>query len=350
MSTFPAARRLAPVLVAAVLALTGCSTTQVKAGSGIPPAPREALPTTVPDGTELRIGDQNAQLEVLLKSSGQDQNAPYKLGYNAFQGGPAILEAFRGGSLDVGIVSETPAVFAQAARQDVKIVGVAQTSRSAVHLVTAPGTTAQTVAELKGKKIAYTEGTTFQPAVLNALKRGGLKTTDVTLVNLQVLDIPAALQSGQVDAAALTEPLASKYLLPNAAKGAHEITDDKDLTSGLLLLITPGKTLEDPAKAAALRDFSARWTKALGWQNTHKDQWVQDYYVKRQNIPAGTGEQIYANTGTAAFPAYSEAVAAHQAIADVLSEAGAIPGKLDVTGEFDRRFEEVQQQARTTSG
>ncbi|MFF2041458.1 ABC transporter substrate-binding protein [Kitasatospora sp. NPDC058170] len=342
----PRTRRLAAALVlaASALALTACTSTG-GATTDAASAPQEPLPTAVPAGTELRIGDQNAQLEVLMKASGQDQGAPYTFGYNAFQGGPAILEAFRGGSLDLGIVSETPAIFAQAARQDVKVVGVAQTSRSAVHLVTSPGNPARTVAELKGRKIAYTEGTTFQPAVLNALQRAGLKPSDVTLVNLQVLDIPAALQSGQIDAAALTEPLASKYLLPNAERGAHEITDDKDLTSGLLLLITPGRTLRDPAKAAALRDLAGRWTKALTWQNTHEEEWVDQYYVKKQNIPAATGTQIYRNTGTAAFPSYDRAAADHQAIADLLSAAGAIPGKLDVSGEFDRRFEAAQRQS-----
>ncbi|MEE1825028.1 ABC transporter substrate-binding protein [Streptomyces sp. BE20] len=340
-------RRLAAALAVAALALTACASNGRTTGSaaGAAPAPQEPLPTSVPAGTDLRIGDQNAQLEVLLKASGQDQGTAYKLGYSAFQGGPAILEAFRAGSLDLGIVAETPAIFAQAAQQDVKVVGVAQTSRSAVHLVTSPGNPARTVAELRGKKIAYTEGTTFQPAVLNALKRAGLKTTDVTLVNLQVLDIPAALQSGQIDAAALTEPLASKYLLPNAEKGAHEITDDKDLTSGLLLLITPGKTLKDPARTAALADLTARWTKALTWQNANEAEWVEQYYVKRQNIPAATGSQIFRNTGTAAFPSYEQALTDHQAIADLLTTAGALPGKLDVSGEFDRRFEAVQRRA-----
>ncbi|MFB6892056.1 ABC transporter substrate-binding protein [Kitasatospora sp. NPDC056327] len=342
-------RRPAAVLAVAALALalTACASTGSGTGTtaGAPPAPQEALPTAVPAGTELRIGDQNAQLEMLLKASGQDRDTPYGLTYGAFQGGPTILEAFRAGSLDLGIVGETPAIFAQAAQQDVKVVGVAQTSRSSVHLVTSPGNPARTVAELKGKRIAYTEGTTFQPAVLNALKRAGLRTTDVTLVNLQVLDIPAALQSGQIDAAALTEPLASKYLLPNADKGAHEITDDKDLTSGLLLLITPGRTLRDPARAAALADLTARWTKALAWQNANEADWVEQYYVKKQNIPAATGAQVFRNTGTAAFPAYPQAVADHQAIADVLTDAGALPGKLDVAGTYDGRFEAVQRAA-----
>ncbi|WP_329115674.1 aliphatic sulfonate ABC transporter substrate-binding protein [Streptomyces sp. NBC_01465] len=339
--------RWATALIAvSTLALTGCggsSAAQDAVGAG--KKRTAALAATVPKGTVLRIGDQNEALQTLLKASGQDQGTPYKLEFSSFQGGPSILEAFRGGALDAGIVAETPAIFAQASKQDVAVVGVQQGSRNASRLVTAVGSSAKSVADLKGKKIAYTEGTTFQPAVLKALKNAGLKKDDVQLVNLQILDIPAALQTKQVDAAVLTEPLRSKYLVPYAAKGAHLLDDATDLTSGLQLLISPGKAVDDKAKAAALRDLTARWTKASKWANAHPQEWVKAYYVDAQKLPEKAGLLINKATGTATFPTYDEAAKAQQEVADLLIEAGAVPGPLDVSSEFDHRFEAAQQEA-----
>ncbi|MFC8450851.1 ABC transporter substrate-binding protein [Kitasatospora sp. NPDC057223] len=345
----PRPARLAAALAVLALAapvLTACGSTGAAGDAAPASAATAALPTAVPAGTELRVGDQNDLLQTLLSASGQDKDLPYKLTYGKFQGGPAILEAFRGGSLDVGIVAETPAIFAQAAKQDVKVVGVVQSSKDAVHLVTSPGSTAQKVADLKGKKIAYTQGTTFQPALLKALKNAGLTPADVTLVNLTPLDTPAALASGQVDAGVVTEPLGTKYLVANKDKGAHELADDKGLNSGLQFLVAPGAALRDEARTAALRDLSARFTRAELWLAGHQQEWVQAYFVGVQKLPQEVGEAVVANNGKPTVPDYATAVAQQQQVADLLAEAHAIPEKLDVSAEFDTRFDAVQQAAR----
>ncbi len=340
--------RLAATLAALALTtpvLAACGSSDAARGAAPAAAASGALPTTVPAGTELRVGDQNDLLQTLLSAAGQDRDLPYKLTYGKFQGGPAILEAFRGGSLDVGIVAETPAIFAQAAKQDVKVVGVVQSSKDAVHVVTSPGSTARKVADLKGKKIAYTQGTTFQPALLKALRNAGLTPADVTLVNLTPLDTPAALASGQVDAGVVTEPLGTKYLVANKDKGAHELTDDKGLNSGLQFLVAPGAALRDEARTAALRDLSARFTRAELWLAEHQQDWVRAYFTGVQKLPQDIGEAVVANNGKPTIPGYAAAIAQQQQVADLLTEAHAIPGRLDVSAEFDTRFDAVQQAA-----
>ncbi|MFI6151677.1 ABC transporter substrate-binding protein [Kitasatospora sp. NPDC051170] len=330
----------AAALAAAVL--TGCTSgAGGKASAGPAVAP---LATSVPAGVTLRIADQNDLLRTTLQAAGQDQGLPYQISWSSFQGGPAVLEAFRAGAADVGFVSDAPVVFAQAHGQDARVVGVVQNSPDAVHLWTSPGSTARTVADLKGKKIAYTEGTTFQPAVLTALKNAGLKPADVTLVKLNPPEIPAALAAGQVDAGTLTEPLVSKYGTAYQDKGAHELDGDKGLTSGLQLLIAPGAAVTDPARSAALADLAARFTRAELWITTHKDAWVQSYYVNSQKLPASVGAAVVANNGTATVPDYATASARLQRITDVLTEAGVI-GKLDIATAFDRRFDAVQSAA-----
>ncbi|MFF4340401.1 ABC transporter substrate-binding protein [Kitasatospora sp. NPDC001540] len=341
----PTYRQTAAALGTAVLAaavLSGCSSTT---GRAAPAGPVDKpLSTAVPAGFTLRVADQNDLLRTTLAAAGQDKDLPYGISWSSFQGGPAVLEAFRAGAADVGFVSDAPVVFARAHGQDARVVGVVQNSPDAVHLWTSPGSTARTVADLKGKKIAYTEGTTFQPAVLNALENAGLKPGDVTLVKLNPPEIPAALAAGQVDAGTLTEPLVSKYATGYQDRGAHELDGDKGLTSGLQLLIAPGKAVADDATAAALADLAARFTRAELWITQHKDAWVQSYYVDSQKLPAEVGRAVVANNGTATIPDQATAAARLQKIADVLTGAGVIGG-LDVSAVFDRRFDAVQAAA-----
>ncbi|GLW70984.1 hypothetical protein Kpho02_32830 [Kitasatospora phosalacinea] len=337
----PPVSALGTAVLAAML-LTGCSSTTGATAPAVDAA--KPLPTVVPTGVTLRIADQNDLLKTTLAAAGQDKDLPYKVSWSSFQGGPAVLEAFRAGAADVGFVSDAPVVFAQAHGQDARVVGVVQNSPDAVHLWTSPGNPARTVADLKGRKIAYTEGTTFQPAVLTALKNAGLKPADVTLVKLNPPEIPAALAAGQVDAGTLTEPLVSKYSTAYQDKGAHELDGDKGLTSGLQLLIAPGRAVADDATAAALADLAARFTRAELWITTHKDAWVQSYYVDSQKLPAAVGQAVVANNGTATIPDYATAATRLQKVTDVLTDAGVI-GRLDIATAFDRRFDAVQAAA-----
>ncbi|WP_282204290.1 type 2 periplasmic-binding domain-containing protein [Kitasatospora fiedleri] len=176
------------------------------------------------------------------------------------------------------------------------------------------------------------------------MKNAGLKPSDVTLVKLNPPEIPARLAAGQVDAGTLTEPLVSKYSTGYQDKGAHELADDKALTSGLQLLIAPGAVVADDARSAALADLAARFTRAELWITAHKDAWVQSYYVDSQKLPAEVGRAVVANNGTATIPDYTTAAARLQRITDVLAESGAI-GALDVSTAFDRRFDAVQAAA-----
>lgn len=86
------------------------------------------------------------------------------------------------------------------------------------------------VADLKGRKIAVnTLKGINEVAVASALKKNGLQRGDATLVEVPIPNMPAALKSGQVDAAMLGEPFitvaarqgAKPLPVSYAAMGAH---------------------------------------------------------------------------------------------------------------------------------
>jgi sulfonate transport system substrate-binding protein len=300
-------------------------------------------PATVPSGTTLAVGDQNEVLQTLMGASGQGTSLGSKVTYANFVGGPAVLEAFRAGALDLATVGNTPPVQAQAAGEHIPIVAAVQQSGSAYGIAIRPGLKLTRLEELRGKSIGYGEGTARQAFVLNALRLAGLSRKDVTLIPLRASDFPDAIRSGQVDIAPLNEPRFSRYLADYADRGAGGLpaAETARVPSGPSYLYAGEAGLRDPAKTAAIADFVAHWIAALRWSKAHSEAWIDAYYVKDQHLSAADGRKIEGAAGDLSFPPLSSLVARQQAIADLIYEAGDLPARLDVREEFDFRFDDV---------
>jgi sulfonate transport system substrate-binding protein len=184
---------------------------------------QSTLPAQVPVGTKLVVADQNELLQTLMSVSGAQAKLASNVTYANFLGGPAILEAFRAGALDLANVGNTPPIQAQAAGEQIPIVAARTSSETDYFFAVRPGLQIDSLEELRGKSIAYGEGTGRQPFVLNALKLAGLSKKDVHLVPLRAGDFPDAIRSGQVDVAALNEPYFSRYLADFADRNASAI-------------------------------------------------------------------------------------------------------------------------------
>jgi sulfonate transport system substrate-binding protein len=343
-------RTAAALLVAATaatLGLTGCANHDTTVGNTVADAP---LPTEVPAGTKLVIADQAERLQSALRISGELDKLPFQVEFANFVGGPAILEAFRAGAVDVAQVGDVPPIHALIAGQDVPIVAAYQTSTNSLKLAVAPGKTATTLADLKGKKIAYAEGTGQQASVLRAIAKAGLKPGDVQLVRLQLAEFPDAVRTGQVDIAPLIEPNVTRLL---RTPGAALIPDSETegISNGLNYLYARRAVVQDPAKAAATRALAAAFVRAYQWANTHQDEWARRYYVENQKVSAEDAKRIVESLGTYTFPHLDQAlVDRQQATIDVIDKAGELPKKVHAAGSFDLRFDAAISQAVTESG
>jgi sulfonate transport system substrate-binding protein len=309
------------------------------------------LPTQVPAGTKLVVGDQNEELQTVMKASGEQAKLAASATYANFLGGPAILEAFRAGALDLATVGNAPPIQAQAAGETLPIVAAITKSQTDYTLATRPGLTVNTLEDLRGKKIAYAEGSGRQPFVLIALKTAGLTRKDVELVPLRVADFPDAIRNGQVDLAPLNEPHLSRYLsdYKDQKAGVLPPSQHDRLPRSLEYLYASDKALADPAKAAAIRDFVAHWIAANRWSRQNPDAWIDAYYVKGQQLKPEEGRAIVQSEGEINFPLLSSLVQRQQDLADVIYDAGDLPEKLDASKEFDLRFDEVIGAATKTN-
>src|SRR3954471_9187413 len=146
----------AAALTVALYALTACGTKS----SGATLDLAAALPEKVPSGTELRIGDP--AIQALVQASGLDKElteAGVKVDWANLSGGPQTIQAFRGNKLDCGAVADIPSLFAAWTGTSTRIVFQSVTVDPLQHpiyqLGVAPGVKVASLADLRGKKIAY---------------------------------------------------------------------------------------------------------------------------------------------------------------------------------------------------
>jgi sulfonate transport system substrate-binding protein len=318
-------------------------------GNSTPSSAVSASPATlsaaIPAGTTLRVGDQLDALKNLLHEGGQDKNFPYKIQYSAFIGGPPMLQAFQAGALDTGFIGSTPLIFAQAAKQSLVAVAAWANPGSAYQLVV-PGKSSVTGwASLKGKKVAFQQGTALEAALLTALNGVGLKLSDVQTVNVPTTQVSSALQSGSADAGILIEPLTSVFLAANPS--AKVVATTSALTDRSNFIIAATKALNDPGKSAALADYIDRLAKSYAYLQKHPDLIVQTTYIGQYHLSPARAAIVAKQVGVPSFIQLpGDVAAAQQKLADLFQENGEIPSKVDAAQEFDSRFNAIVQKAQ----
>ncbi len=302
-----------------------------------------AISDKVPAGTSLTIGDPVTQEALTL--SGEINKLPFKVVWANISGGPRTIQAFRAHALDLGAVADIPPIHANWTGMPVKIVAVRFRQDPLHHPIyqigIAPGSPIKTLADLKGKKIAYSAGQAQGALVLRILKTLHLTKKDVKLVELpSTTDVYAnALAAKLVDAAPLGGAFAQRYLAQYGRDGAHII--NHGLRDDPAYLYAPVAVLNDPAKAAAIRQYVKFWARALVWIGAHREQWERGYFVQNQGLTPGDGRIAADLEGQPDIPgSWNDAIKRQQETVDLLAQENNEP-RLDAANLFDRRFEGV---------
>lgn len=168
------------------------------------------------DPQSLRIGYQKSSVAlVIAKEQGllEKRFPDTQVKWIEFPAGPQMLEALNIGALDVGSTGDIPPLFAQAAGADLVYIGAEPAKPAAETLLVRSDSPVQTVAELKGKKVAFQKGSSSHNLLLRALNKAGLSYRDIQPIYLSPADARAAFEQGSVDAWAIWDPYASLAIL-----------------------------------------------------------------------------------------------------------------------------------------
>ena len=163
--------------------------------------------------TVLRVGGRsvtNPQIlqiraQNLFKKNGLNAKVEYLVGAN----GPALMEMFLAGKIDVAEFGDQPAVMGWLRGVDVKAVAVFPSNPRETYIVVADSQKIKSMNDLKGKKISCTIGTVSQHWLFLSLDQAGMKMSDVKMLNVPGGDASIALMTKEIDAAVLSEPTIS---------------------------------------------------------------------------------------------------------------------------------------------
>jgi taurine transport system substrate-binding protein len=178
-------------LTAAVLALAGCSVDHSEQQANKP---------------TIRIGYQAFPSgDLIVKNSKwlEDALPEYNIKWTKFDSGADVNTAFIAKELDFGALGSSPVARGLSAPLNIpyKVAFVLDVAGDNEALVARNGTGIDTVAQLKGKRVATPFASTAHYSLLAALNQNGLSPNDVRLVDLQPQAILAAWERGDIDAA-----------------------------------------------------------------------------------------------------------------------------------------------------
>ena len=310
------------------------------------------LPDHVPPGTVLRVGDPVSQW--VFQHKGWDKKLPFKIEWAQITGGPDVTEALHAGALDVGLGAAVPPIHATWTGIPVRIVAFRDypdpERRQAFVFGISPKANIRTIADFKGKRIAFSPSQVQAVVVLQTLKAAGLKPSDVTLVELPSSiggDVYTnALASNEVDVAPLGAGIVAERYIRKFGRDGGRLIKHPPFRDDAVFAYVPETALADPAKAAALKLFVAYWGRAQAWINRHPEEFAAGYYGQHQGLPIADGRLIVAAaTGNLNVPAdWTRARDVEQAAIDILGPSTGRP-RLNAADLFDPRFQTIAADA-----
>ncbi|MFH1631733.1 MAG: ABC transporter substrate-binding protein [bacterium] len=171
---------------------------------------------------ELTLGAESSLLTAAVwvaEERGYFEDAGLDIAIEEFDSGRlSFLDMLEGG-VNISTVAPTPIMFQSFERDDFQIFSTFVYSDDDLKVIARGGNGISDIKDLVGKKIGTPSGTTGQFFLAAFLTYGGLRESDVQVIDLNPSELPGALASGQVDAIVIWEPYAynAEQLLGNAA-------------------------------------------------------------------------------------------------------------------------------------
>jgi sulfonate transport system substrate-binding protein len=297
-------------------------------------------PSSEPEKTQAARVDhvfriaRNKQLTALgaLEQLGGLERALGPVGFRVewleFLAGPQQLEAINAGALDLALTAESPPLFAQAADGPVAYLATMAPNGSLVSLLVPPKSPVKTVADLKGKRVAFQKASIGHYLLVKALADVGLDISAVQQVYLPPPDANAALSQSTVDAWFIWEPFVTRAVQNGTGRVILDGSKLRDTTN--FYTTTQAFAKEHPE---VLRIFLDVLCKEEDWSQSHRAELVQ-LLAPKILIDASTLGIMYDKTKFGVFQITPHDRQKQQEVADMWFSLGLFPKKVDVSRGF----------------
>lgn len=171
-----------------------------------------------------------------------------------FADGPSEIAAMEGGSIDLAYIGHGAHKLCINGRAKIFLPSSVHSTDRIIVLPSAGVTSADELANLAGKKVAYNGGSSSETALTGALTVAGLTMDDIEAYEMDATNMVAAMMSGNVDACTAWNPYSAQIM--ENCEGALELefaTNSVNMSSWICL--------SDYAEQNA--DILVRFTRAL---------------------------------------------------------------------------------------
>lgn len=323
------------VLILVIGTLAACGS---KGASSPSPSPKAEEKKSSSKDVVVNIGIQQSIWPILAaKDKGLFEEEFAKVGAKVnwveFQSGPPYFEAIASNRLDFGRVGNIPVIAGQAGNVGFKEISTASLGDKGDVILVPKDSPIKTIQDLKGKQIAVAKASSAYGLLYKALDFGGLKPTDVKIIQLQPDEAQPAFESGKVDAWAIWEPFQSNQVLKNGAKVLANGTTVKAFTPGFQIVRT--KFAEEHPELVVL--YLKVTEKITQWQLQKPDEAIE-LYSRLKKLDKEIVKQTLINSEPANLPISPEIIKAQQESADLLLSLDAIKQKIDVSKVVDNSY------------
>ncbi len=225
---------------------------------------------------EVTIGYQDMVVpyRVAQEAKELEKATGYKINWKQFGGGGEVIKAMASGAVQIGEVGSAGIAAAVSRSEPLELFWILDDIGSAEALVVKNGSGINTVADLKGKKIAMPFNSTTHFHTMVALEQAKVNPADVQILNMRPPEVRAAWQRGDIQATFIWDPV-----LAEVKKDGKVI-----LTSGKISADTGKATFDgyvvNKDWAKANRDFMVKFVKILAASDEayrkNKAAWTKD--------------------------------------------------------------------------
>jgi sulfonate transport system substrate-binding protein len=276
----------------------------------------------------VRMGFQKYGKLVLLKSKGTLEEKlkanGYRVVWTEFPSGPPLLEALNVGAIDFGNAGEAPPIFPQAAGAPIQYVAYEPPAPKGEAILVPKDSTLNSVADLKGKKVALNKGSNVHYLLVKALEKAGVKYSEIDPVFMAPADARAVFERGAVDAWVIWDPFQAAA---EAATGARTLADGTGTVSNYQFYFSSKKFLESDPKVVDL--VLAQLSEVDDWA-TGDIHAVAEQLAPAIGLSVGVVEVALKRQSYGIKPITEGVIADQQQVADSFFALGLLPKQIKI--------------------
>jgi sulfonate transport system substrate-binding protein len=274
------------------------------------------------DTKEIRIGYQkNGVLVIARQQAALEKHfAPQgiEVKWVEFSSGPPMLEAMNVGSVDYGAVGDSPPIFAQSAGAAI-VYAAGQPITNGQGILVPPNSTIRSVADLKGKRVGFTKGSSAHNVIVQTLEKAGLTYADITPVYLTPPDAGPAFANGSIDAWSIWDPY---FAIGETKQNGRILVNASEITKTNSFYIANRDFAK--TRGAVLQQIIDVTSSTAKWAESHRDE-VAKALSAVTNIPLDIQTVAANRSSFAVGPITDDIILTQQGVADRFFKLGLIP-------------------------